>query len=63
MRGARALRQRGAPLALRAKALMVLGSLTFFQGDFVRTRALVGKKAPRSAVPQEISRWWRSLLV
>ena len=30
-----------APAALRAKALMGLGSLTFFQGDFVRTRVLL----------------------
>lgn len=35
----------GAPLALRAKALMVLGSLTFFQGDLVRTRALLEESA------------------
>ena len=29
------------PSVLRAKALMSLGSLTFFQGDFVRARVLL----------------------
>ena len=34
-----------APAALRARALMSLGSLTFFQGDFDRTRVLLEESA------------------
>ena len=38
-----------APPALRAKALMGLGSMMFFQGDFVRTRALLEESATLGA--------------
>ena len=50
------------PAALRAKALMSLGSMTFFQGDLARTRALLRRKCERSGGPQEICPWSGSRL-
>jgi predicted ATPase len=43
------------PSALRAKALMSLGSTTFFQGDFVRTRALLEESATLGRAAGDLS--------
>jgi predicted ATPase/DNA-binding winged helix-turn-helix (wHTH) protein len=44
-----------APPALRAKALMYLGMMTFFQGDFVRTQALVEESAALGRTAGDLS--------
>ena len=43
------------PSALRAKALMSLGCMTFFQGDFVRTRALLEESATLGRAAGDLS--------
>ena len=43
------------PSVLRAKALMSLGSLTFFQGDFVRTRVLLEESATLGRAAGDLS--------
>jgi hypothetical protein len=44
---------------LRAKALLALANMTFFQGDFVRTRALLGSAPCRSQNSRTSQRWFR----
>jgi predicted ATPase/DNA-binding winged helix-turn-helix (wHTH) protein len=46
---------RDAPAPLRAKALMALGSLTFFQGHLVRTRALLDESAALGRTTGDLS--------
>jgi non-specific serine/threonine protein kinase len=43
------------PSALRAKALMSLGSMTFFQGDMVRTRVLLEESATLGRATGDLS--------
>ena len=44
-----------APSVLRAKALMSLGSMTFFQGDFVRSRVLLEEAATLGRAAGDLS--------
>jgi tetratricopeptide (TPR) repeat protein len=43
------------PSVLRAKALMSLGTMTFFQGDFVRTRVLLEESATLGRAAGDLS--------
>ena len=51
----RALSASNTASVLRAKALMSLGSMTFFQGDFVRTRVLLEESATLGRAAGDLS--------